>query len=180
MFSHFSNYDNWFRYILLWSTNQWLKIATCSYYTSIYITRYNSYIGTKSLHIQGGVMYIHTVGGCATMVKVLASKSKLNCWLISLSNLFCWRFQTIKGTNNPQYFFLFCFTIPPGTCKEAEASRAGSHYLYKLNDPNTEKIPAQWWLEPHATCSLDTCHGNHTLTSQNIKKSAYNLICIYT
>ena len=107
-------------------------------------------------------------------------KFKLDSWLILLSNLLCWRFQTIKGTNNPQYFFLFCFTIPPGTCKEAKASRAGSHYLYKLNNPNTEKIPAQRWLEPHATCSLDTCHGNHTLTLQNIKKSAYNLICIYT
>ena len=26
--------------------------------------------------------------------------------------------------------FIFCHTISPGTCKEAEACRAGSHYLH--------------------------------------------------
>ena len=43
--------------------------------------------------------------------------------------------------------FVFWFTIPPGTCKEVEACRAGSHNLHKLNDLNTQKIPAQRWLE---------------------------------
>ena len=29
-------------------------------------------------------------------------------------------------------FLIFYFTIPPRTCKEAEAYRAGSHYLYQI------------------------------------------------
>ena len=35
--------------------------------------------------------------------------------------------------------YFFCYTIPPGTCKEAEACKAGSHslhYIHKLNDLN--------------------------------------------
>ena len=39
-------------------------------------------------------------------------------------------------------FHVACFTIPPGTCKEAEAYRAGSHYLHKLNDLNAETNPS--------------------------------------
>ena len=42
--------------------------------------------------------------------------------------------------------------------------KAGSHNLhYHINNLNTEKIPAQWWLERQVTCSLGMCHGSHTL-----------------
>ena len=31
-----------------------------------------------------------------------------------------------------------------------------------------KKIPAQWWLQPQATCSLGTCHGElHTNRDRN-------------
>ena len=60
--------------------------------------------------------------------------------------------------------FSFCLTIPPGTCKEPEACKAGSHNLHKLNDLNADKIPAQRWLEYQAICRLGMCHRSHTLT----------------
>ena len=77
--------------------------------------------------------------------------------------------ETFLGRHAPRTAYsvdMTCFA--PGTCKEAKAysyiARAGSHNLHKLNDLNTEKTPAQWWLEPQATCSLGMCHGSHTLT----------------
>ena len=36
-------------------------------------------------------------------------------------------------------WFSLYFTIPPGTCKEAEAYRAGATIITKLNDLNAEK-----------------------------------------
>ena len=65
-------------------------------------------------------------------------------------------------------FFLFLVHYPTRTwaAKKAKPVKAGSHYLhYHLNDLNTEKIPAQRWLEPQATCCLGMCHGSHTLAN---------------
>ena len=72
-------------------------------------------------------------------------------------------------------FRIFCYTIPPGTYKEAEVCRAGSHYLHYTQTTWLEyrKVPAQQWLEPQATCSVGMPHGSHTLTGMEFLFAFY-------
>ena len=80
---------------------------------------------------------------------------------------------TTGGSAELKFHLMSIFTIPLGTCKEAEAYGAGSHYLHLIKWPERRKIPAQRWLEPQATCSLDTCHRSHALTGMKFSSAFY-------
>ena len=54
--------------------------------------------------------------------------------------------------------FFFYFTIPPGTCKEAEAYRAGFTIFTKLNDLSADKNPS-----PAVTWTPSNMQSKHVL-----------------
>ena len=62
------------------------------------------------------------------------------CFMLQLILYFKPCNHWVLWTSQP---FIFCFTIPPGTCMEAKACKAGSHNLHKQNNLNAEKTPAQ-------------------------------------
>ena len=61
---------------------------------------------------------------------------------------------------------IFCFAIPQGTCKKAEACRAGSHYLHKLNDLNAEKHP-----RPAVTWTSSNVQSRHVLQEPHTNRN---------
>ena len=65
--------------------------------------------------------------------------------------------------------FVLYYTIQLGT----SLSSLWTKWL-EPNDLNAEKIPAQQWLEPQATCILSMCHGSHTLTRMEFSFAFYH------
>ena len=91
---------------------------------------------------------------------------------------FPYSFKTheLPGGKNAWKYCTFFFSISlshQGPARKPKLIEQGVTIFTKLNDLNAEKIPAQRWLEPQATCSLGTCHGSHTLIVMEFLSAFY-------